>query len=665
MAHYDFVNWRNDDEGKQYEAGESSIYTGTNMKKGETKIVNIYAYWQPSHTENYSVEGKLTESFETFEQTPVLVYSYKPSDEEDYKFAGWYSSDKSAEDRIDEEAAYGAPEITKEADSATVEDSYAWWQPSLTVGYHEFDDEPQYVKDFNKVTIYDAQVKNLNTYTYLQFAGWYDGEGNRIGEDEEYAAPDLTYMKEGAASEEVYAYWQPSVTINYFKHRNGELIAAVERFEQMDSIGEEAEKNETIRSGIETKTNITFAGWYYMDTAQQQDTKPAAADPADDSEEGTGMRLLSSDSAAEDEAKPGYADGQNVTDEIIEKLAVTRDRVVQAVVNVYAKFVTSITGKKVWNDDQNRDGLRPGSISMELLRNGEAVEGRVLTLSEENEWTGLFEDLEAYDDDGNLIIYSLREAESPEGYEAAEPEETRNEDGVLTGITITNSHEPEKISFTIEKYWEDADDQDKLRPDSIVVTVYENGEKLENYTIRGEEDWKYLVEDVNRYYDHGKDIEYTVAEESVDGYESQISGSAAEGFRVTNTHTVKPEPQPEPEPEPEPQPEPQPQPKPQPQPEPAPAPAPAPTPVPETVVIPDAAVPTAAMPAMAVLGETREAVQEAAAVLGAVRESRAVKGAIRTGDGAHAPEAAAMAAAALLGIVAQLILRKANKKEDK
>ena len=72
------------------------------------------------------------------------------------------------------------------------------------------------------------------------------------------------------------------------------------------------------------------------------------------------------------------------------------------------------------------------------------------------------------------------------------------------------------------------------------------------------------------------------------------------------------------------------------------------------------------MPAMAVLGETREAVQEAAAaVLGAVRESRAVKGAIRTGDGAHAPEAAAMAAAALLGIVAQLILRKANKKEDK
>ena len=48
--------------------------------------------------------------------------------------------------------------------------------------------------------------------------------------------------------------------------------------------------------------------------------------------------------------------------------------------------------------------------------------------------------------------------------------------------------------------------------------------------------WKASFEGLPKYDASGSEIEYTVAEDKVDGYDSAVSGDAHNGFTVTNTY---------------------------------------------------------------------------------------------------------------------------------
>lgn len=54
-----------------------------------------------------------------------------------------------------------------------------------------------------------------------------------------------------------------------------------------------------------------------------------------------------------------------------------------------------------------------------------------------------------------------------------------------------------------------------------------------------ENGWKYTFTNLNKYKD-GRNIEYTVKEEPVPGYRSEISGGAEDGFVITNTREEVP-----------------------------------------------------------------------------------------------------------------------------
>ena len=90
------------------------------------------------------------------------------------------------------------------------------------------------------------------------------------------------------------------------------------------------------------------------------------------------------------------------------------------------------------NDDQ--DGIRPESISVTLLADGEEadVEDATATLNEDNDWTYTWEDLDV-NKAGTAIEYSVDEVEV---------EEYETEIGEVTGdaeegfeVEITNTHE--------------------------------------------------------------------------------------------------------------------------------------------------------------------------------------------------------------------------------
>ena len=195
------------------------------------------------------------------------------------------------------------------------------------------------------------------------------------------------------------------------------------------------------------------------------------------------------------------------------------------VTNSHEPCTVDVTVTKEWSDDDNRDGIRPDSVTVTLYADGQLVEGKTLTLSEDNQWTDTFTELAQYND-GAEIAYTVSELEI-EGY-------TPEVAGDMTdGFVITNTHEPELITVTATKIWEDDNNRDGVRPDSISVVLLANGEELDNAEITAADGWKVSFEDLYKF-ENGQEIEYSVAEIGVEGYETGI-----DGFVITNTHEIE------------------------------------------------------------------------------------------------------------------------------
>lgn len=108
------------------------------------------------------------------------------------------------------------------------------------------------------------------------------------------------------------------------------------------------------------------------------------------------------------------------------------------------------------------------------------------------------------------------------------------EDLTNTDQTITLYTEDTKIS--VEKVWDDNNDQDCIRPTTIKVQLYADG-KASGRTVELSEnnDWKYTWKDLDKQK-NGEDIVYTVDEiEIPDGYTKTVTNKGA-AFTITNTH---------------------------------------------------------------------------------------------------------------------------------
>ena len=203
------------------------------------------------------------------------------------------------------------------------------------------------------------------------------------------------------------------------------------------------------------------------------------------------------------------------------------------ITNTYTPQTTQVSVEKVWEDSNNQDGKRPVSITVKLLANGIDVPGKTLTLNSGNSWNGTFSDLPVYED-GTKITYTIEETGVPADYES---EITGN---ATTGFIITNTYKPETIDIPVTKVWVDSNNQDKLRPSSIQVNLYANGERVvgKTLTLNSGNSWKGTFTDLPKK-SNGTDIIYTVQEDDVpEGYKVAISGTVTSGFTVTNTHKI-------------------------------------------------------------------------------------------------------------------------------
>ena len=200
-----------------------------------------------------------------------------------------------------------------------------------------------------------------------------------------------------------------------------------------------------------------------------------------------------------------------------------------------------VTVYKIWDDDNNRDGVRASSITISLIgSNGKEYEGTLdaknnATEDDENTWSYVFEHIPVVTSKGEAITYEIEEDETTIGdYEASYDQDN---------LTVTNFHEPETTSIYGYKIWEDDNNSSGLRPTSLeFILLNGDGEELDSTIIFEDEngDWNFSFENLpkNQNID-GKvsEIEYTI--EEVVNFNYIASYDTDEDGYIVVTNTLK------------------------------------------------------------------------------------------------------------------------------
>jgi len=139
----------------------------------------------------------------------------------------------------------------------------------------------------------------------------------------------------------------------------------------------------------------------------------------------------------ESKALPKYENGTEIKYTVKEVAVASYETTITSekdgkytITNNHTPEKTTVKGKKIWNDEENKDGIRPASITVKLLADGQDT-GKTAVASEATGWTYEFTDLDRYKD-GQAIEYSVVEV-PVEGYSSK-----------VEGFNITNTHTPEK-----------------------------------------------------------------------------------------------------------------------------------------------------------------------------------------------------------------------------
>lgn len=212
---------------------------------------------------------------------------------------------------------------------------------------------------------------------------------------------------------------------------------------------------------------------------------------------------------------------------------------------------TSVTVTKEWNDDNNRDNVRPETLDIQLLADGEKIKDKTYSLKESEQWTHTFEELPYRNSEGKVIKYSVSETLAEDsGYTQEKIEEKEDEESGAITVTISNKHDFATVDVPVRKVWVDGDDADGCRPESITVQLFADGEAVENktLTLKGDTDpaWegKFSGLPKNKSGEVGKAITYSVKEVDASG-ESVVPEGYTDSYStengaliVTNTHVT-------------------------------------------------------------------------------------------------------------------------------
>ena len=203
---------------------------------------------------------------------------------------------------------------------------------------------------------------------------------------------------------------------------------------------------------------------------------------------------------------------------------------------------------KNWDDNSNVNGKRPTSIKYVLNGGTTPVEQVVSgnTTTDEN-WSYTFANLPKYNELGNIINYSVEEqAVNANDFKFYTNKIIGDKD---SGFRITNKFvvPEDKIQIQVTKHWEDNNNVNNRRPESIKFVIKQNNSEIKSKVVTGnrttDENWSYTFDNLAKFDENGQEIDYVLEEQEVNAddmkfYTGTTSGNRKSGFVVTNKFTV-------------------------------------------------------------------------------------------------------------------------------
>lgn len=220
---------------------------------------------------------------------------------------------------------------------------------------------------------------------------------------------------------------------------------------------------------------------------------------------------------------------------------------------------TEIKIVKVWDDERNNDGYRPDLDekfldNLIVKGNGEEIDiksdpiktevvnikdfdpaalaNNIVNMkdpqddySDYDAWVIVISGLDLIDDDGNQIKYTVEEKDQ-EYYSLIE-----NIGGNDTYFEMKNKHNPDLVNISITKEWDDNNNQSGKR-EPITVRLLADGVEIDKATAGEAEDYKVEFNGLPRFKD-GKEIVYTLSEDGIDGYTTEIKEVSSEEHTIT------------------------------------------------------------------------------------------------------------------------------------
>lgn len=177
------------------------------------------------------------------------------------------------------------------------------------------------------------------------------------------------------------------------------------------------------------------------------------------------------------------------------------------------------------------------SVSVTLTQNGTVMTDSKYTQTIYGNSSVIFNDLKKYDENGQLYVYDVVETGS--SYTPVSKDVDTSEG--YTHISLTNTVAYELTTVSGTKTWNDNNDADGKRPESITVSLYNGDTLVASQEVTAENNWTYSFTGLDRYeftrdgnnnITGVSEIEYTVQETPVVGYESVVNGAD-----ITNTRT--------------------------------------------------------------------------------------------------------------------------------
>ena len=208
----------------------------------------------------------------------------------------------------------------------------------------------------------------------------------------------------------------------------------------------------------------------------------------------------------------------------------------------------NVTVTKNWDDNSNANAKRPTSIKY-VLNGGVTPVEQVVTgnrTTDEN-WSYTFTNLPKYNELGNVINYVVEEQEaSTNDFKFYTNKVIGDKDA---GFTITNKFvvPEDKIQIQVTKRWEDNNNVNNRRPESIKFVIKQNNSEIKSKVLTGnrttDENWNYTFDNLAKYDENGQEIDYVLEEQEVNAddmkfYTGTTSGNRKSGFVVTNKFTV-------------------------------------------------------------------------------------------------------------------------------